>query len=109
VKKIEIHSPFYLSLIFAFSALPLMAHQNKDSSGSYPERNEVGATAAVVPGDKPRCVGSPYVDLHSWVYPAIERLAALRYMHDQFLGMRSWTRGSRATSFLAAKPLTRGL
>jgi membrane-associated phospholipid phosphatase len=36
--------------------------------------------------------GSPYVELDSWVYPAIERLAALGYIHSQFLGMRPWTR-----------------
>jgi hypothetical protein len=102
VKKIEIQSLFYLYLIFAFSALPLLAHQSVDSSGSHPERNEVGATAAVVPGDKPRSVGSPYVDLHSWVYPAIERLAALGYIHDQFLGMRPWKRIECARLILEA-------
>ena len=37
-------------------------------------------------------VGSPYVELDSWIYPAIERLAALGYIHSAFLGMRPWTR-----------------
>jgi len=36
--------------------------------------------------------GSPYVELDSWVYPAIDRLAALGYIHSEFLGMRPWTR-----------------
>jgi len=36
--------------------------------------------------------GSPYVELDSWIYPAIERLAALGYIHSDFLGMRPWTR-----------------
>ncbi len=36
--------------------------------------------------------GSPYVELDSWVYPAIERLAALGHVHAEFLGMRPWTR-----------------
>ena len=36
--------------------------------------------------------GSPYVELDSWIYPAIERLAALGYIHSEFLGMRPWTR-----------------
>lgn len=36
--------------------------------------------------------GSAYVELDSWIYPAIERLAALGYIHAQFLGMRPWTR-----------------
>jgi hypothetical protein len=36
--------------------------------------------------------GSPYVELDSWIYPAIERLAALGYIHSGYLGMRPWTR-----------------
>jgi Capsule assembly protein Wzi/PAP2 superfamily len=36
--------------------------------------------------------GSPYVELDSWIYPAIERLAALNYIRSAFLGMRPWTR-----------------
>ena len=37
-------------------------------------------------------VGSPYVQLDSWIYPALERLAALGYIHSQFSDMRPWTR-----------------
>lgn len=36
--------------------------------------------------------GSPYVELDSWIYPAIERLAALGYIRLAFLGQRPWTR-----------------
>jgi hypothetical protein len=36
--------------------------------------------------------GSPYVELDSWIYPAIERLAALGYIRMAFLGQRPWTR-----------------
>lgn len=36
--------------------------------------------------------GSPYVPLDSWIYPAIERLAALGYIHSAFEGARPWTR-----------------
>jgi hypothetical protein len=39
-----------------------------------------------------RAIGSTYVPLHSWVYPAIERLAALRYIRSEFRGSRPWTR-----------------
>lgn len=43
--------------------------------------------------DQPSMVrGSPYVELDSWIYPAIERLAALGFIHSQFLDMRPWTR-----------------
>ncbi len=40
----------------------------------------------------PKNMGSPYVPLDSWVYPALERLAALGYIHTEYLGMRPWTR-----------------
>src|SRR5215469_7207833 len=40
----------------------------------------------------PSFMGSPYVPLDSWVYPAIERLAALGYIKSSSLGIRPWTR-----------------
>jgi membrane-associated phospholipid phosphatase len=44
------------------------------------------------PGRPPTSVGSPFVGLDSWIYPAIERLAALGYIHSEYLDMRPWTR-----------------
>ncbi len=41
---------------------------------------------------KPSFVGSPYVALDSWIYPALERLAALGYIQTAALGIRPWTR-----------------
>ena len=32
------------------------------------------------------------MELDSWIYPAIERLAGLGYIRSEFLGMRPWTR-----------------
>ncbi|MCU1302747.1 MAG: hypothetical protein JWQ87_3031 [Candidatus Sulfotelmatobacter sp.] len=40
----------------------------------------------------PRNMGSPYVPLDSWVYPSLERLAALGYLQTLYLGIRPWTR-----------------
>lgn len=37
-------------------------------------------------------MGSPYVPMDSWVYPALERLTAMGYIHTGFAGMRPWTR-----------------
>lgn len=37
-------------------------------------------------------MGSPYVPLDSWIYPALLRLAALGYIKSDFEGMRPWTR-----------------
>src|SRR5580700_1688469 len=40
----------------------------------------------------PRNMGSAYVPLESWVYPTLERLAALGYLQTAYLGIRPWTR-----------------
>jgi hypothetical protein len=40
----------------------------------------------------PENMGSPYVSPDSWVYPLLERLAALGYVQSAYLGMRPWTR-----------------
>lgn len=59
-----------VSLVFVLSIFPLGAQQTGNT----------------------RSIGSPYVELDSWIYPAIERLAALGHIHTEFLGMRPWTR-----------------
>jgi Capsule assembly protein Wzi len=40
----------------------------------------------------PGNMASTYVPLDSWVYPAIDRLAALGYIQTDFTGLRPWTR-----------------
>ena len=40
----------------------------------------------------PAHMGSPYVPLDSWIYPALERLAALGYVRTAIIGLRPWTR-----------------
>ena len=40
----------------------------------------------------PRSLGSPFVPLDSWIYPALKRLAALGYIQTQFTGLEPWTR-----------------
>lgn len=39
-------------------------------------------------------LGSTYVPMDSWMYPAIDRLHALGYVDTAFLGLRPWTRMS---------------
>jgi membrane-associated phospholipid phosphatase len=39
-----------------------------------------------------RSMGSPSVPLDSWVYSAFERLAALRVINTQIMGLKPWTR-----------------
>ncbi len=47
--------------------------------------------AAEGPRD-PANMGSTYVALDSWVYGAMDRLAALGYLNSAFSGLRPWTR-----------------
>jgi hypothetical protein len=92
VRKFEIQALLSLYLLLSLGAVAASAQQSVDSPGSHPEHGQSGAIAAEIPDGKPRSIGSPYVELDSWIYPAIERLAALGYIHDAFLGMRPWTR-----------------
>ena len=40
----------------------------------------------------PQNLGTPYVSLDSWIYPALYRLAGLGLIDSAFAGMRPWTR-----------------
>lgn len=53
-------------------------------------------TRDMAESNSPSHRGSPYVPLDSWIYPALERLAAMGLVHSQFLGMRPWTRSECA-------------
>ncbi len=53
----------------------------------------------------PAHMGSPYVPLDSWIYPAMERLAAMGYMKSESLGIRPWTRLECARLLLEAAEL----
>ncbi len=39
-------------------------------------------------------LGSPYISVDSWVYPAVWRLYSMGYIDHVYLGMRPWTRVS---------------
>src|SRR5579862_374489 len=66
------------------------AHHDPDLGGSSWEKFAEGRDSTA--SRNSRNSGSPYVPLDSWIYPAMERLAALGYIQSAFLGMRPWTR-----------------
>ena len=43
---------------------------------------------------QPAKLGSPYIPVDSWVYPAMLRLYSLGYVDTMYLGLRPWTRAS---------------
>jgi membrane-associated phospholipid phosphatase len=54
---------------------------------------------------KAQKIGSSYVPLDSWVYPAIDRLAARDYLKSAFFTSRPWTRVEAANLVNEAKGL----
>ena len=43
---------------------------------------------------EPARVGSPYIPVDSWIYPAVLRLYSLGFVDKVYLGLRPWTRAS---------------
>jgi hypothetical protein len=39
-------------------------------------------------------IGSPFIPIDSWVYPAVLRLYSMGYLETAYLGMRPWTRAN---------------
>ena len=56
---------------------------------------EWSSASEMLLGDHPyhrKDMGSPYVPLDSWIYPALDRLEAFGYLPEGFLGQKPWTR-----------------
>ena len=66
--------------------------------GNYQEDSDTGEKV-----HNPDHMGSPYVPLDSWVYPAVEKLASLSYIRTMFLASRPWTRLETANLVNEAK------
>ena len=54
-------------------------------------------TNGTQPATVSRPIGSTYVPIDSWIYPALDRLQALGFLDTAFLGLRPWTRASILT------------
>ncbi|MGH9607239.1 MAG: capsule assembly Wzi family protein [Terracidiphilus sp.] len=53
-----------------------------------------GNPRAPAPICEPSTLGSPYIPVDSWVYPAVLRLYSLGFVDHVFLDLRPWTRAS---------------
>lgn len=60
--------------------------------GRYVAREPEPGRAAVKSESRPVPAGSSYVPLESWIYSALDRLAALGLIPSQTSGLRPWTR-----------------
>jgi membrane-associated phospholipid phosphatase len=76
-----------------FGRQSLRRHQQDASAnfGVFEKSFEESARAESRRRD-PAHMGSPYVPLDSWIYPAFDRLAALGFAPTAFAGLRPWTR-----------------
>ena len=70
----------------------LFAAGNPPASG--PAAPAASAQNIPAPVCNPAALGSPYIPVDSWMYPAVLRLYSLGFLDHVFLGMRPWTRAS---------------
>ena len=81
-----------MGLLAEESGLAAQPSSNAYSSESAdPSAGQVRPPAAVC---EPADLGSPFVPVDSWIYPAMFRLYGLGFVDHVFLGMRPWTRSS---------------
>ena len=68
------------------------------TAGPVASQQPVAPKAAAPESSTPDCenapLGSPYIPVDSWVYPAMLRLYSMGYVDTVYLGMRPWTRAS---------------
>lgn len=83
--------PSIFLLIVLSSGFPTAVAQSGNGSQSFPANYHPASPIVYT-----STLGSPYVPMDSWVYPALDRLHSLGYLDTAYLGMRPWTRLSIA-------------
>ena len=80
-----------LAGLLLMTANPIAAEQPGTPDGAGQSERDSSGSATVC---EPSTLGSPYIPVDSWVYPAVLRLYSLGYVDHVYLGMRPWTRAS---------------
>ena len=84
-----LHALFALFVVLSLCTVPVRAQQAENSSQS----KSGDDNASITPAYKPRDVGSPYVELDSWIYPWLlknslpknpQKLKRVRKLHKRF-------------------------
>jgi hypothetical protein len=83
---------FTIWMLGSFIALASFLHAEPPAAAGAAQ----AASSASGPASacQPSVLGSPYIPVDSWVYPAMMRLYSLGYVNTVFLGLRPWTRAS---------------
>lgn len=84
-------SSVILTGLFSFFPLRLTA---ETPEAGYLAAQNVPDYGRPLPVCQPATLGSPYIPVDSWIYPAVMRLYGLGYIDTVYLGMRPWTRAS---------------
>jgi hypothetical protein len=80
-----------VTLALCAGTFRLAAEHPSASDGAAQNRGGTGDPGSMC---EPSRLGSPYIPVDSWVYPAMLRLYSLGYVDPVFLGLRPWTRAS---------------
>jgi hypothetical protein len=70
----------------------LLAHPSPAQSAATPDRPGPASSGAESDDYASKDASSTYVELDSWIYPALERLGAQGVVRYEFMGLRPWTR-----------------
>lgn len=79
-------------VVAAFGASSGFGQTGKPEGTQFQSAAPVSLNASAI--CQPNKLGSPYVPVDWWIYPAVLRLYSLGYVDHAFLGMRPWTRSS---------------
>lgn len=79
-----------LVVFLLLTASPVAAEQPAAPEGA----GQWGHNSGAAPACEPAGLGSPFIPVDSWVYPAMLRLYSLGFVDNVYLGMRPWTRAS---------------
>lgn len=90
----------WISLALLACAHPLAFAQ---SAAQTPVPNMVDASSLLA-NCGAEALGSPYIPVDSWVYPAVLQLFSLGYVDSAYIGIRPWTRLSLRHALLEAAP-----
>jgi hypothetical protein len=80
-------------LVMALLFTTSVSAQSGDQTPSHTEVAEASAST----------IGSPYIPVDSWIYPAALRLYYMGYLPTAYIGLRPWTRASLAHMLTLSK------
>jgi hypothetical protein len=85
----HLHLQSFLLISIAIASLAFAASMRAQSGDETPSHYDVAQASA-------SSLGSPYIPLDSWIYPAAIRLYDLGYLPTAYIDLRPWTRASLA-------------